>query len=315
MTTDLTIAAEAAIVHQAHVHTPVITDDKIDLLKRTICKGATNDELALFVSTANRLGLDPFARQIFAVKRKQKDGNDNWIEVMSIQVSIDGFRLTAQRSGAYAGQVGPHWCGEDGVWRDVWLAKQAPSAARVGVLRRGFAEPLYAVARFDAYAQTTSKGLNVMWSKMGDLMIAKCAEALALRRAFPAELSGVYSPEEMGQADNSTGIKPGFTEEQSVRATEQAKRRLLAADVKDELAPMFDAIEGREALEELLNGRGYEMHHMSPDVKTKLWKHVQAACVRTGLNHMDAKKIITNAPEYPDADLADEAAKVDRGDA
>lgn len=299
MTTDLTIAAEAAIVHQAHVHTPVITDDKIDLLKRTICKGATNDELALFVSTANRLGLDPFARQIFAVKRKQKDGNDNWIEVMSIQVSIDGFRLTAQRSGAYAGQVGPHWCGEDGVWRDVWLAKQAPSAARVGVLRRGFAEPLYAVARFDAYAQTTSKGLNVMWSKMGDLMIAKCAEALALRRAFPAELSGVYSPEEMGQADNSTGIKPGFTEEQSVRATEQAKRRLLAEESAVDLAPGLDAIESRDALEEFLEANGGEMHHLHQSVKAKLWKHVVAACNRVGMPPQEAKDRISNAPELP----------------
>ncbi len=187
---------------EARAEQPFISREQIDLLKRTICRGATDDELQLFIQVCSRLRLDAFAKQIHAVKRRQKvDGQ--WRDAMSFQVGIDGFRLVAERTGKYAGQRPVEWCGKDAVWKSVWLEDAPPAAARATVLRTDFAEPLVVTAHWNEYKQTTTEGaLTSMWTKMGVLMLGKVAEALALRKAFPQELSGVYAPEEMAQADH-----------------------------------------------------------------------------------------------------------------
>jgi len=206
---------------------PVSFDrEQLDLIKTQIAPGASDGELKLFAQQCSRTGLDPFSRQIYAVMRDTRTNEGgSWKSVskMTIQVSIDGFRLIAERTGKYAGQVGPEWCGEDGKWVDVWLKKEAPSAARVGVLRPDFASPLWGTARFDAYASRKQDGtLMGLWAKMPDVMIAKCAEALALRRAFPNDLSGLYTGDEMAQAGSAVAeIPPAQKQARTVDVTRE----------------------------------------------------------------------------------------------
>lgn len=189
--------AQVTMTEQAPLPAIPFSREKVELIKRTVAQGVTDDELQLFLHVAGRSGLDPFAKQIHAVKRYNKGQGR---EVMSIQTGIDGYRLLADRSGKYAGS--DDYTFDDGLteYQHIQSKRDKPTTATVTVwkLAGGQRVPFTATARWQEYYPGDKQGF--MWNKMPYLMLGKCAEALALRKAFPAELSGMYIREEMEQA-------------------------------------------------------------------------------------------------------------------
>jgi phage recombination protein Bet len=170
--------------------------EKLQLIKETICVGITDNEFEMFMYHCNKLGLDPLARQIYPVKRRN---NALGRDVMSIQTGIDGYRLIADRTGKYSPGKDPEYVyDKDGrlVCAKSYVKKQT---------RDGKWHEISASAHYCEYASLNKSGQPMMmWASMPRVMLSKCAEAMALRKAFPAELSGVYTKEEMDQADNPT---------------------------------------------------------------------------------------------------------------
>jgi phage recombination protein Bet len=200
---------------------------EIEEIKRTIARGASDIELAVFLRTASRLGLDPFARQIFLIERYQGGG-----KVMTPQVSIDGFRLVAETSGQYMPGPRPTFT-YDGdreprqlVSAIAYVKKQDASGAWHVIDCEAF---------YDEYVQRTRDGnVNAMWRKMPRVMLAKCAEALALRKAFPNKLSGVYTPDELPAETPETGEQ---TAPRGVKRTKQQPQHTQAAPPAQNDAP------------------------------------------------------------------------------
>lgn len=247
-----------------------LSENQVDLIKRTICRGATDDELALFLHYCNKIGLDPLSRQIYAIKRKEKDDEGNWTTRLVVQVGIDGFRCVAERKGGYRGQLGPQWCGQDGLWSDVWLKNEPPAAAKVLVLRAN--AQFSAVALYKEYVQLNRDGKpNVMWAKMPAAMLAKCAEALALRKAFPNDLSGIYTPDEIPSSHGAQGepatTPAGVVHETAARVQPSPASPLTfpgeggpasGTDTSPQGPPLVPSKEAKTALIDAFESRGWD---------------------------------------------------------
>lgn len=209
------------------------TPNQVAALQQMGVQKASQGDLAVFFHQVQRTGLDPFVRQIYMIGRNQKTPT-GWETKYTIQTGIDGFRLIARRAAERShetfGEPETLWCGEDGVWREVWLGSEPPRGAKV-VVQRGRGS-FTGVATLSEYAGRKKDGsLTSMWASKPALMLAKCAEALALRKAFPQDLSGLYTTDEM--QDDAQETQP-VQQEQPVQAVVMSNK-----DQQDRIAGLM----------------------------------------------------------------------------
>ena len=209
----------------------VLDTERMELLRKTIANGAPQLEFEMFVADCNRRGLDPFAKQTYLIKR----GN-RWQQ----QTSIDGYRLIADRTGKYAGSDEPVFDTEDA---------NHPNKATVTVWKivNGQRCPFTASARWNEHVALFNGKPGDTWERMPYLMLAKCAESAALRKAFPQELSGLYTNEEMQQADNMP--EPGIASPEPLQRPTPTAASLVETD-RNKVAARYFAIVNEKGLTE-----------------------------------------------------------------
>lgn len=259
------------------------TQTQVAALQHLGIDQADKGDLDVFMHYCQRTGLDPFSRQIYMIGRNVKQG-DQWVKRWTIQTSIDGARLIARRvadeSGAPYSTEGPFWCDAGGNWSDVWLKPTPPAAAKYVVLYKGGS--FTGIARFDAYKAVNRKGeVTGLWAKMADTMLAKCAEMLALRKAFPQDMSGLYVSEEMRQADNAA---PLTSQVQHVQQAPQSQPTAPKPDLLNQAqvdgiqAGMSEigltAVKAAEGIRYYTKGRTSKLYEMTVEEGKALARHI-----------------------------------------
>jgi phage recombination protein Bet len=219
------IESNLAIVPQqtapALVSTQWDTPENRSLILKTVAPGLTEVEAALFFHVARERHLDPLQNQIYAIKRNTwmqelNGGQGGYEQRLSFQVSIDGFRSIANRTKLYMpsdklplveGQ------GTENLRVTVWVKKWHELSA-------GWQE-FGATAYYREYVQTKKNKLTgklepvSQWERMPISQTEKCAETKALRRGWPEELGGMYTPEEIQREAAVEVLPPMYQKKQT----------------------------------------------------------------------------------------------------
>jgi len=200
------------------------SEEEINLIKNTLAVGATDSELRLFLTVCRNKQLDPFSNQVFFIKRADKG---------TIQTGIDGYRAIAERTGDYMGNDEPvFWPEPDPLLH----APLPPYKATVTVWKNVKGEKcgFTASALWGEYAPADLNDKSAfMWRRMPNLMLGKVAEALALRKAFPNDLSGIYTHEEMQQAQTvNANVKTDIKEQETITLNDSASNYELNLSCK-----------------------------------------------------------------------------------
>jgi RecT family len=221
-----TIGPSDTLVPEPPPTPPTITPEHLALIKLTVAKEATDAELQLFIYDNLRRGVHPLDRLIHFSKRAGR-----YVPI----VGIDFMRQRAHATGACCGI-------EDAIFTGRPKAADFVATVTVWRLVQGQRCAFSASARWSEYKPDQ----DFMWQRMPHVMLGKVAEALALRRAFPQELTGVFSSEELAHAEDENAAPPAassakpvkpFTPHEHLPITEPMRKKLFAL-AKEKAWPM-----------------------------------------------------------------------------
>lgn len=201
---------------QIAIAQPVVrfSDEQRKLILATCCGGAGESDAQALISIAEMRGMNPILGECYFVQRWD---NDKGKKVWAVQAAIDSLRIKAEATGLYGGQDEPEY---------EYDPEGNVALARVRVYRKDWDRPCVGVARWDEYVQTTKDGNPTkFWRTMPHNQLGKCAEANALRKAFPKQLAKVYIPEEIQETEQSE-IPP----DRQLNAAHGAKEAVLTVD-------------------------------------------------------------------------------------
>lgn len=178
----------------------------VEALKRTVAKNATDQELIMFLSVAKKYGLDPFTKEIWFIKYRNKQGG---IETR-VETSRDGYLRIAQRQRKYKG-LQSFAVYENDTFKVVvengevqgiqheFSAKDRGNLVGAWAMVKMGDDKVYSFVPFEEYyngKDTGRKTYNPVWDTHPSAMIRKVAEVDALKRA--AGITGLVTSEEMG---------------------------------------------------------------------------------------------------------------------
>lgn len=241
-------------------HEPVFSPEQERMIRDSFMGGASKEEADVLLEIARARRLNPLLKQVHFVKRRDKKQNK---DIWAVQVSIDGLRAIAERTGRYDGQ--------DEAEYGPFNSKGYPEWARVKVYRKDWSRPAVGTAYWAEYVQTNYEGQPTrFWDSMPRVMLAKCAESIAIRKAFPEDMSGLVTPEEMMQADERPPpqISPhGHADEEpqpdpyadlaelEAKAVEAFNSIMMRMDVVEDSLPMCDSYDKRLTLRSMLGSK------------------------------------------------------------
>lgn len=191
------------------------TPEQQEMIRASFLNGANESEARVLLELARVRRLNPITGQIHFVKRWNSARN---CETWAAQVGIDGFRAIAQRTGLYNGQ--------DEAEFELDKAGRIVSC-RVKVYRKDWERPAVGVAYWSEYAQMKKDGTpTAMWASKPRVMLSKCAESIALRKAFPDDLGDLYTPDEQpDEVEVNEAPKAAAVEDSTNRITAAVQRK------------------------------------------------------------------------------------------